>query len=493
VLLSQRGRLGPAPFPTTQQYPFTEVITGDINVFDPNLQTPYAQTWTASIGRKVSRDIGIDIRYVGSRHLQGWFEFDYNEVNIVENGFLNEFRTAQKNLQANIAAGRGNTFAYTGAAGTAPLPIFLAHYNGANAAQAGNSAAYSGASWTNSTFVGFLAANNPAPYSFASTNATNGLLGNSTYRGNALTAGLPANFFVANPGLQGGANVTGNGGYTQYNSLQIEGRKRLSHGFQLEGSYAFGKAYDSDRYSFRLPLYKTQQTGTLGSVTHAFKANWVWELPFGENRKWMNTSNGLLARVVGGWEFDGVVRIQSGQMADYGNVRLVGLTAKELQDEVGLYTYSVTGLSSTAATALYLLPQDIIENTVRAFNVSATSANGYSNLGAPTGRYIAPANGPDCIEIAVGAGECGTRTLVLTGPRYARVDLSAVKRVALFGQKNFEFRAEMLNAFNHPNFTPVLGTTGTPAVPSTNADNYRITGVQENSSRIVQLVFRLNF
>jgi hypothetical protein len=54
------------------------------------------------------------------------------------------------------------------------------------------------------------------------------------------------------------------------------------------------------------------------------------------------------------------------------------------------------------------------------------------------------------------------------------------------GRNNFEFRAEMLNAFNHPNFTPVIST-------NTNADNYRITGVQENSSRIVQLVFRLNF
>ncbi len=88
----------------------------------------------------------------------------------------------------------------------------------------------------------------------------------------------------------------------------------------------------------------------------------------------------------------------------------------------------MTGLNATAATALYLLPQDIIENTVRAFNVSATTANGYSSLGAPTGRYLAPANGPDCIEIAVGSGECGTRTLVLTGPMYSRVDLSAVKR-----------------------------------------------------------------
>ena len=40
---------------------------------------------------------------------------------------FNEFRQAQKNLAANIAAGRGNSFAYFGAGtGTAPLPPRLA-------------------------------------------------------------------------------------------------------------------------------------------------------------------------------------------------------------------------------------------------------------------------------------------------------------------------------------------------------------------------------
>src|SRR4029453_4606453 len=99
---------------------------GNANIFDPNLQVPYSQTWTASIGRKLTRDVGIDIRYVGTRHLQDWIDYEHNEINIGENNFLNEFRNAQANLRANIAAGRGNTFAYTGAAGTVPLPIFLA-------------------------------------------------------------------------------------------------------------------------------------------------------------------------------------------------------------------------------------------------------------------------------------------------------------------------------------------------------------------------------
>jgi len=74
----------------------------------------------------------------------------------------------------------------------------------------------------------------------------------------------------------------------------------------------------------------------------------------------------------------------------------------------------------------------------------------------------------------------------ITGPMYQRWDISAAKRTRLWGRTNFEFRADLINAFNHPNFTPVIST-------STNADNYRITGVQENSSRIIQLVTRFSW
>jgi hypothetical protein len=131
-----------------------------------------------------------------------------------------------------------------------------------------------------------------------------------------------------------------------------------------------------------------------------------------------------------------------------------------------------------------MLPQDIIDNTVRAFSTSATSATGYSDQGVPTGRYLAPANGPECIEVAVGYGDCGVQSLVVTGPSLVRFDLSASKRVAIKGNVNFEFRAEMLNAFNTPWFDAVAST-------STNPDNYRVTTGQ--SGREIQFVFRLNF
>ena len=170
VLLRNRADVGPpANLPTTRIYPMTDVITGDVTVFDPGLQVPYGMTWTTGLQRKVGSSMMVEARYVGSRSLQSWQTYNYNEINIVENGFLNEFRVAQRNLEANIAGGRGNTFAYTGAPGTAALPIFLAYLNGLPSSASGNTASYSGANWTNSTFLGYLARYNPQPYNFANT------------------------------------------------------------------------------------------------------------------------------------------------------------------------------------------------------------------------------------------------------------------------------------------------------------------------------------
>src|SRR5437764_1498354 len=152
-------------------------------------------------------------------------------------------------------------------------------------------------------------------------------------------------------------------------------------------------------------------------------------------------------RIVGGWQIIGVGRIQTGELLDLGNVRIVGMTVDELRDSLALRV--------GANGQLFYLPQDIIDNTVRAFQVSATSANGYSALGAPTGRYLAPANGPDCLETSPGFGDCGIRSLVVNAPRLVRFDLSLVKRVRVHNNIAFEFRAEMLNAFNTPYFNSV--------------------------------------
>ena len=488
VLFREQGRLVPAPFPGTPDYPLTVAkgtaqVTNSVNVFDPNVRTPSAHSWNVAFSRALTRDMGIEVRYVGTRGRDLWTTQNYNEVNIIDNGFLNEFRLAQSNLQAHIASGCGNTgqpqcsFAYRGTGtGTSPLPIYLAYLNGRP--DAANTAAYSGTSWTSSNFTGALAKYNPNPYTPAGGNSNTGLYGTPQRRDNALAAGLSPNFFIANPGLQGGANVRLNRGFTHYDGLQIELRRRFSQGLQAQASYSYGYTWASQFYSLRKPMLEALDTGGEGSVPHALKADWVYELPFGRGRRFADNAGGIVDRIIGGWSFAGTFRVQTGEVVDFGNVRLVGMTKDELKKMYGRYEYPQI-FTANPPMRIYRLPQDVVENTFRASsdNVSATSPTGYGAQGAPSGRYLAPQNSdPNCIEVASGFGDCGVRTLTITGPMIKFLDLSAVKRVQITGRINAEFRGEFLNAFNLPRLSG--GTTGTST---------------PGGSRVVQLVSRLNW
>jgi hypothetical protein len=488
VLLRQPNRLGPASFSTTPDYPLsvakgTAQVTNSVNIFDPNMKTPSTHSWNIGWQRALTRNMAFEVRYVGTRGNDLWGNINYNEVNL-DNGFLDEFRLAQANLQANIAAGRGNTFRYFGpGTGTAPLPIYLAYFSGVPTSDAGDASRYTSTLFANTNFVNPLARFNPNPYAPASSNANTGLYGTPDRRANALAAGLPANFFIANPGMLGGAIVRSNTGRSHYDALQLELRRRLSQGLQTQLSYAYGDTYATTFYSIRRPILDQIDVGSEGSVRHAFKLDFVYELPFGRGKRFAANMGSVMERIAGGWSIAGTGRFQSGEAVDFGNVRLVGMTEDDLRKMYGLYEYPQV-FTTNAPMRFYRLPQDIIENTTRAGDVSATSATGYGAQGPPTGRYLAPANGPDCIETAMsdttnrltGIGDCGTRSLVIVGPGIRFADFSVVKRVPISGKINFEFRAEALNVFNHPTVTG--GTTGT---------------VTPSSSRTVQLVSRLNW
>jgi hypothetical protein len=135
-----------------------------------------------------------------------------------------------------------------------------------------------------------------------------------------------------------------------------------------------------------------------------------------------------------------------------------------------------------------MLPDDVRQNTVRAFSIDATSTTGYSDLGAPEGRYFAPANGPDCIETIDGAlGDCGEGEIVLSSPLLKQLDISIVKAVPITGRVRAEFRVEMLNAFNWVNYSPVTGLGDDPT-------DYEVTGLNGiPTSRIIKLVSRITW
>src|SRR4030095_16262477 len=135
VLLSETNRLYPATFPPSASFPIA-VRPGrgdDINAYHPDIEIASARTWTVGLQRAISSNMAVEARYVGTFGVNQWSTLDYNERNIVENGFFEEFKLAMTNLQANNAAGgsRAGSFAYFGpGTGTAPLPLYLAYIGG---------------------------------------------------------------------------------------------------------------------------------------------------------------------------------------------------------------------------------------------------------------------------------------------------------------------------------------------------------------------------
>ena len=499
VLLREPNRLYNAPFPETPSYPIAirPNRADTITAVHPDIEIASARTWTVSLQRSITKNTAVEVRYVGTRGVNQWSELNYNERNVIENGFLDEFKLAMKNLQANNEAGgaRVGSFAYFGpGTGTNPLPIYLAYLNGSR--DVNNPAAYTGGTntWTNSTLAGRLARTNPLPNQVLSTTAFSTGTGyaaadldaNLTRRQNAQAAGFPANFFVVNPDANA-VNVTDSGAFSTYHAMQLELRRRMSRGLQANVSYQYALEAGSTFLGFH---FGRDSNPTNGSVRHAIKTQWDWTIPVGHGQRYGSGVNRFVNGVIGGWQFNGVGRIQA-RTSNFGNVRLVGMTKKDVQK---MYKWDVRVDPATGLKTVYTMPDDVILNTRRAFSSSSTSMSGYSDLGVPEGRYFAPPNSENCLQIK--AGDCAPRTLVLRAPFFTRFDIGVTKKFPIAGRVNFELRADVLNVFDNVNFTvtDASRTPGTGAtIFQTNAAYTDLSNVFDPGGRLGQLVFRINW
>jgi Carboxypeptidase regulatory-like domain/TonB dependent receptor len=486
VLLSERSRLQPASFPERPTYPIAIRANraDSLNIFAPDIEIGRARSWTVSFQRAITRDTSVDLRYVGTRGVNQWTTTNYNSIrgeNLVANGFIDQFRLAQQNLIANNLSGiedREGSIAYFGpGTGTHPLPAYLAYIQGRPAADASDPARYTSSLWSDTTLAGRHVRVNPSV-----TGAAGDLEGNSGRRTNAINAGLPANYFRLNP-VVADVNVTDSGAFSDYHALQVEVRRRMSRGLQVNGSYQ----YALEGGSFFLGFSRNRVMGDTPNVRHAFKTQWDWTVPVGRGQRFGSNLNPILNAVLGGWQFNGVGRVQS-VMVDFGNVRLVGMTAKDLQ---AMYRHDIRINPETGLKTVYMLPDDVILNTRRAFGISASSLNGYGDLGVPEGRYIAPANSADCIQIY--SGDCAPMTTLVRAPWYTRFDIGVTKRFPIQGHVNFELRADVLNVFDNVNFD-LSDSPGSGATIFQVGSAYRDpSNTFDPGGRLGQLVFRLNW
>lgn len=446
---------------------FTFLGGPGLNGVDPNLKQPYTESWNFGIQRQIGDTRALEIRYVGSRTLRQWVPMATDEVNIFENGFLKQFKAAQRNLAINNASGNKNyqnNYAYHGLAGQQQTPVFNAAFQGGsefiNNGASNGCADGSAHDFCAGNFITDLTSGQAG----AMANTLAGGSGTAPYICNLVGsgfapcannlgfagagAGYPLNFFQTNPFAQG----TGFGypsimeaeAYSNYNGLQVDFRQRAWHGMQFDANYTWSHTlgigsqnnWQGQGALFTMRDMRLSYGPSLFDIRHAFHLNGTYDLPFGRGRQFAN-SNALLDKVIGGWTLGTIFTYQTGSpfllgggnmtFNDYadGGVDLHGVTAAQLQSAIGVYR--IPGSAQVAfINPKYLVP---------------LPGGGF---GGANPAYITANTAP---------GTIGQRVW-LYGPHYWNDDLSLGKRFPIRENISFSFQAEMLNVFNHPNFGP---------------------------------------
>jgi hypothetical protein len=416
---------------------------GTIYYANPDLKSPYTQSWNLRVQRELARNTVLEVRYVGNKSTHMWHYQNRNETNILENGFLNEFVHAKANLDINRNNGKGATFANSGLAGQFALPIFDAAFgaNGTQPALAASSGYTSGGFITNldqgaaGSLAQSLAATSSETY-FCRLVGSN--LPACASRGYT-KAGYPINFFRANPYITT-LNYMDDNSNSNYNGLQLDLRKGLSHGLFFDVNYTWshtlGDIFNSSDQTAG-DQWATQRNGRLDySPTpfdhrHSFTSYWIYDLPLGKNR-WLNVSNPVLDRIVGGWQIGGVERVISGgpsqlnggrqtfnQFADGGVVFGNGFTMDDLRNRVNTPTTS------------YIAQCQCFKGNV----ADIIQANGSVDP-----KYFRPQDTPGVIGSPV----------YYYGKTTFQLDMNLSKDLRITERLRLKLHAEVSNFLNHP-------------------------------------------
>ena len=487
------------------------------NAFDPDLAIPLVHNWNLGIQREINPNLVVEVRYVGN-HGQGlWRQDNLNEVNIFENGFLQEFLNAQNNLaicRANANAcltaggrplttstGAPNTerfFSNLGLPGQVPVPILSAAFTASTTGSQAN-AFFRNATFINNldnglagTFANSLAFANSGQFicnmagsaAFLAQQVLTGASGTgcpATVAG----AGFPVNFFVVNPHSTGGAFRFYNGTHSTYNGLVLEARHRPAKGLQFNANYTWSKSLtnlfaDSSVNFQAFDTFRNQGRNKGPSpwdLRHVFKMQMIYELPFGAGKRW-SSSQAWANHVIGGWEISAIQRWQSGRifLLTSGNggtvnqydsgVILTGITTQQIQE--------MLKIRKTPTGQVFYFPASLI------------GSDGRANT-----AFIRPCNTPGAF----------CQRPFLYGPMFYRADISVIKNFKITERVRLQYRAEFLNAFNNINFfypgsettsVPTAAVNGTSFGVVTNA--FRdVSTTDDNGGRIIQMVFRINF
>ena len=309
----------------------------------------------------------------------------------------------------------------------------------------------------------------------------------SQSRDGALTYDYNSARVIAPPGLStavfrqfadfANANQTLSGSKGSYNALQLTYDKRLANGFTTKASYTFQRCLSEARQ----PLTGGDVGGNrnlfvLGpdmvlcntDAPHLLAINGTFALPFGSGERFLGNASGVTDQLVGGWRMNVIFIAQSGNPMT-----------------IGCPVATTTGSGCNALlTGEPLYPEN-------------RTYMQWLNPAAFTNPPVATTLGQT--DVSPLGGE-GTQ---VRGPYYRRLDLSLFKDFSVAENQRFEFRIEVFNLTNTPNFSAPgfsAGTAGLQPPPGvrdfTNTANFgRITSLRngQNDQRQIQLALKYYF
>lgn len=228
-------------------------------------------------------------------------------------------------------------------------------------------------------------------------------------------------------------------GYANYHAMQARVERRFAAGWSITGAYTFSKNMEAVGMlnGYLSPLEYVVSTQ---DRPHRLVVSGLWELPFGRGKRWLS-SGGVVDKLVGGWQVQGIYSAQSGPPIGFGNVLYMG----DIKD--------------------ITLPKSQ-RRVERWFNT-----DGFERV---------PAN-----QLAFNYRTFSSRFNDIRADGMNAWDLSALKNTRVKEQLNIQFRGEFLNAFNHPMFNPPNSS------PTSTA--FGMVTAQRGYPRRVQLMLKLLF
>jgi Carboxypeptidase regulatory-like domain/TonB-dependent Receptor Plug Domain/TonB dependent receptor len=248
-----------------------------------------------------------------------------------------------------------------------------------------------------------------------------------------------------------------------YHALQLNVTQRMAYGFQLRGSYTWGKSIDEGSSTIVGDEFLTSMSSLVPfnlrlnrglsdfNIARTLVIAGIWQVPD------PRSLSGPLGWTAKGWELSALLKANTGVpfTATFGtNGDPLGLNSSDPWD----YPNRLTGPGCSSLVNPGN-PSHYIKTECFAVPTAPSQAF-YSKYCDSSFAY------PTCINLRGNAGRN-----ILTGPGLANLDFSLVKNNQIAERFNLQFRAEVFNLLNRANFQVPPLVNGTDIFDSSAARN----------------------